>query len=115
MRVVIPPTGNELISMLKTTSLASVISMDELTLRDKTSMNARHCDGFAHILELLAIASIYYLILTSIFTDHSVVYRESAWRPPRAGAWLAWCLVRCANAVNIHPACLSAQLCGQGV
>ena len=30
MRVIIPPTGNETISMLKTTSLASVIAVAEL-------------------------------------------------------------------------------------
>ncbi len=30
MRVIIPPTGNETISMLKTTSLASVITVTEL-------------------------------------------------------------------------------------
>ncbi len=30
MRVIIPPTGNETISMLKTTSLASVIAVTEL-------------------------------------------------------------------------------------
>ena len=31
MRVIIPPTGNETISMLKTTSLASVVTVGELT------------------------------------------------------------------------------------
>src|SRR5207253_8377691 len=30
MRVIIPPTGNETISMLKTTSLASVVTVKEL-------------------------------------------------------------------------------------
>ena len=30
MRVIIPPTGNETISMLKTTSLASVVTVAEL-------------------------------------------------------------------------------------
>ena len=30
MRVIIPPTGNEVISMLKTTSLVSVVAMPEL-------------------------------------------------------------------------------------
>ena len=33
MRVIIPPTGNETISMLKTTSLAYVISLHELFSR----------------------------------------------------------------------------------
>ena len=33
MRVILPPTGNEFISMLKNTSLASVIGFAELYLR----------------------------------------------------------------------------------
>jgi polar amino acid transport system permease protein len=68
MRVVIPPTGNELISMLKTTSLASTISLSELLLRAQNIYGCSNCDGAFHPLELLIIAAIYYLILTSIFT-----------------------------------------------
>jgi polar amino acid transport system permease protein len=37
MRVIIPPTGNETISMLKTSSLASVITVTELLSRSSSS------------------------------------------------------------------------------
>lgn len=61
MRVIIPPTGNEFISMLKTSSLASVVLYGELLRRaqDVYSTNLR-------TLELLVVASIWYLALTSL-------------------------------------------------
>ena len=61
MRVIIPPTGNELIAMLKTTSLASVVLFPEVLRRaqDIYSTNFR-------TLELLVVASIWYLALTSV-------------------------------------------------
>lgn len=68
LRVIIPPTGNELISMLKTTSLASVISLSELLQRSQNIYECSNCDGALHVLELLAIAAVYYLVMTSVFT-----------------------------------------------
>jgi polar amino acid transport system permease protein len=63
MRVIIPPTGNEFISMLKTSSLASVVTYGELLRRasDIYSTNLL-------ITELLLDASIWYLVLTSVAT-----------------------------------------------
>ena len=63
MRVIIPPTGNEFISMLKTSSLASVVLYGELLRRanDIYSTNLR-------VVELLLDASIWYLVLTSVAT-----------------------------------------------
>jgi len=63
MKVIIPPTGNETISMLKTTSLASVISVRDL-LFNAQIIYAR---TFKTI-PLLIVASIWYLIVTSILT-----------------------------------------------
>jgi polar amino acid transport system permease protein len=59
----IPPTGNEFISMLKTSSLASVVTYGELLRRasDIYSTNLR-------VVELLIDASFWYLVLTSIAT-----------------------------------------------
>ncbi len=62
LRVIIPPLGNEFNNMLKTTSLASVIGVMELT-------------GFASIFgaptfstfELLIVATLYYLVFTTIW------------------------------------------------
>ncbi len=68
LRVIIPPTGNELISMLKTTSLASVISTSELLQRTQNIYTCSSCDGALYVIPLLSIASIYYLVLTTIFT-----------------------------------------------
>jgi polar amino acid transport system permease protein len=61
MRVIIPPTGNETISMLKTSSLASVIAVADLLYAAQTiySVNFK-------TIQLLIVASVWYLALTSI-------------------------------------------------
>jgi polar amino acid transport system permease protein len=63
MRVIIPPLGNETISMLKTSSLASVIAVTEL-LRAVENVYSRTYQT----VPLLMVASFWYLILTSILT-----------------------------------------------
>ena len=61
MRVIIPPTGNETISMLKTSSLASVITLTELLL----SAQNIYASNFKTI-QLLMVASIWYAAMTSV-------------------------------------------------
>jgi polar amino acid transport system permease protein len=61
MRVIIPPTGNEFISMLKNTSLVVVIGQTELLGRT-TAIYSQSGEVF----ELLVMASIWYLALTSV-------------------------------------------------
>jgi polar amino acid transport system permease protein len=61
MRVIIPPTGNETISMLKTSSLASVIALTELLLATENIYSV----NFKPI-QLLMVASIWYAALTSV-------------------------------------------------
>jgi polar amino acid transport system permease protein len=63
MRVIIPPTGNETISMLKTSSLASVITVTELLY----TVQLIYAVNFKTI-PLLIAASIWYLIMTSVLT-----------------------------------------------
>lgn len=63
MRVIIPPTGNETISMLKTTSLVSVIALEEL-FRAGQNIYSRNFQS----IPLLIVISIWYLLLTSILT-----------------------------------------------
>jgi polar amino acid transport system permease protein len=63
MRVIIPPTGNETISMLKTSSLASVTQFGEL-FRASELISAYNY----RIVELLIVISIWYLICTSVLT-----------------------------------------------
>lgn len=63
MRVIIPPTGNETISMLKTTSLAVVATVPELYTRGQQIASANFS-----VIELLSVISLWYLFLTSILT-----------------------------------------------
>ena len=63
MRVIAPPTGNETISMLKTTSLAAAITVLELT----KSVNAIYARTYQTI-PLLMVASFWYLIVSSVLT-----------------------------------------------
>jgi polar amino acid transport system permease protein len=63
MRVIIPPTGNETISMLKTSSLAFIAQFPEM-FRVSTEIAAFNF----RIVELLMVISFWYLMCTSILT-----------------------------------------------
>jgi polar amino acid transport system permease protein len=63
MRVIIPPMGNETISMLKTTSLVALISGRELM----TNITIAYSQNFK-IMPLLIVACIWYLFLTTLLT-----------------------------------------------
>jgi polar amino acid transport system permease protein len=63
MRVIVPPTGNETISMLKTSSLASVITVGEVLFKAQTIYARTY-----QTVPLLMVASIWYLIVTSVLT-----------------------------------------------
>lgn len=63
MRVIIPPTGNETIGMLKTTSLVSVIASFDLLVSVQRIYNANY-----KVIPLLVVASIWYLVATSVLT-----------------------------------------------
>lgn len=63
MRVIIPVTGNETISMLKTTSLLSVIAVPELFYRAIAIYSVNY-----ETVPLLIVASIWYLIVTTLLT-----------------------------------------------
>ncbi|WP_416370625.1 amino acid ABC transporter permease [Streptomyces sp. PR69] len=63
MRVIIPPTGNEFINMLKTSSLAFAIGYGELFLRGR-QLGSRTLA----VMESLIIVSIWYLALTTVFS-----------------------------------------------
>jgi polar amino acid transport system permease protein len=86
LRVIVPPLGNEFNSMLKSSSLAYVVSFPELLVTaEQLGGGLRNA-----ALELYFVASIWYLILTSIWTVIQVL------------------LERRLNASNIDPA-LRAQ------
>jgi polar amino acid transport system permease protein len=63
LRVIIPPTGNQFIGMLKTSALASVISVQDLLLTAQRTASA----NFDYV-PALASAAVYYLALTTLFT-----------------------------------------------
>ncbi|MFD4140191.1 MULTISPECIES: amino acid ABC transporter permease [unclassified Streptomyces] len=63
MRVIVPPTGNEFINLLKTSSLVSAVQYTDL-LRSATNIGST---SFA-VMEMLLVASVWYLALTSVFS-----------------------------------------------
>lgn len=63
MRVIIPPTGNEFINMLKTSSLAYAVQYGELLLSAQNIYSNN-----LMVVELLFTVSIWYLVLTSVFS-----------------------------------------------
>jgi polar amino acid transport system permease protein len=63
IRVIIPPTGNEFISMLKNTSLAYAISTQEIFFQTDQLANATF-----RYFEPLTIVSLYYLAMTTVAT-----------------------------------------------
>ncbi|MGH3049723.1 MAG: amino acid ABC transporter permease, partial [Gaiellaceae bacterium] len=63
MRVIVPPTGNETISMLKTSSLASVIALSELLYSAQLIYSVNY-----RTIQLLIVASIWYLIVTTVLS-----------------------------------------------
>ncbi|MEI6162627.1 MAG: amino acid ABC transporter permease [Roseococcus sp.] len=62
LRVIIPPLGNSVNGLLKTTSIASVISMDELLRRTQILVQERFM-----VLELFTVAALYYLVMTTLW------------------------------------------------
>lgn len=77
-RVIVPPLGNEFNNMLKTTSIASVIGLLELT----GSAEAYGSQDFV-IFELLIVATVYYLLLTSLWS-YVQSWIENRLNPDRA-------------------------------
>ncbi len=89
LRVIIPPTGNEFIAMLKNSSLVSAISVADLFLVARLQYSAT-----LRYFEWLIIASGWYLILT---TAGSIVqswlehrYGAASYGPTAARRWLTF-------------------------
>jgi polar amino acid transport system permease protein len=79
-RVIIPPLGNNFNGLLKTTSLASVISLEELLRRSQMLIQLEF-----KVLEIFVVAALYYLAMISVW---SAVQRrlEAYFARPHAGA-----------------------------
>ncbi|MFI5630466.1 amino acid ABC transporter permease [Streptomyces sp. NPDC051664] len=63
MRVIVPPTGNEVINMLKTTSLVAAVQYDELL---RQAQDIGQTSGAP--VEMLFLAAVWYLVLTSVLS-----------------------------------------------
>lgn len=61
MRSIVPPTGNQLISMIKATSLVSVIAMADLLYSVQSIYNRTF-----EIIPMLLVAVLWYLLITSV-------------------------------------------------
>ena len=89
IRVIVPPTGNEVISMLKNSSLASVVAYGELFYTTQLIYSANY-----KTIPLLLVAVIWYLIMTSVlyvgqyFIERR--YGRGFSRAERATMWERW-------------------------
>ncbi|GAB2829269.1 amino acid ABC transporter permease [Streptomyces daliensis] len=63
MRVIVPPTGNEFINLLKTSSLCAVVMFEE-TLRKAQNIG----NNAGAVVEMLLVATIWYLAITTVFS-----------------------------------------------
>ena len=61
-RIIIPALGNSVNGLLKTTSITSVISMEELLRSTQLLIQEKFL-----VLELFTVAAMYYLLMTSIW------------------------------------------------
>ena len=103
MRVIIPPMGNETISMLKNTSLLSVIAVLELytVATQISSQNLRQ-------VELLVVVSCWYLFLTSVLSVPQYYLerhygRGNARSLPPTPLGQIWSVVRSNRTKNLLP------------
>ena len=63
MRIIVPPTGNEIIGLLKSTALVSVISVSELLFSAQVIYNQN-----LETIPLLIVVSIWYLVATTVMS-----------------------------------------------
>ena len=93
MRVIIPPTGNETISMLKTSSLASVIAVTELLYSAELIYAVNY-----KVIPLLLTVSVWYIACTSVlyigqgyleryYGRGSGTYGPTIWQRVRGGVF----------------------------
>src|SRR5579863_1286042 len=62
LRIIVPPLGNTFNGLLKTSSLASVISMEELLRRTEELVQIQF-----KVIEIFIVAALYYLALTTVW------------------------------------------------
>lgn len=80
MQIILPSLGNETISMLKYTSLASAVSYTELLENSQQIYEVT-----TRVMELLIVASLWYIILTSVLTVGQYYLERHYGRSGRGG------------------------------
>lgn len=63
MRVIVPPTGNEFINLLKTSALCAVVQFEE-TLRKAQNIG----NTSSAVVEMLLVATVWFLAITTVFS-----------------------------------------------
>jgi polar amino acid transport system permease protein len=89
LRAIIPPTGNELINMLKSTALVSVIALADLLYSADLIASRTY-----QTIPLLIVASIWYLILTSVLSIGQMFLERRVSRGIRGQAQPRWTIFR---------------------
>lgn len=86
LRAIVPPTGNEVVAVLKGTSLVFAISVGDLMTSAKTIYSGNY-----EVISLLVVVTIWYLILTSILSVVQAVFERSLDRDGRkSGFWASF-------------------------
>lgn len=89
LRAIIPPTGNELINMLKSTALVSVIALADLLYSADLIASRTY-----QTIPLLILASIWYLIMTSVLSVIQMFLERRVSRGTRIQAEHLWTTFR---------------------
>jgi polar amino acid transport system permease protein len=97
-RIILPPLGNAFNGLMKSSSLASAISMEELLRRTELLVQVKF-----KVLELFCVAALYYLVLTTLWGF------VQSWLEARASRSLTspFRTSPAANKINIDSAILS--------
>ena len=96
MRVIIPPTGNETIGMLKQTSLVSVLAVSELLYTTQVIYTKNF-----QVIPMLIVASIWYIIMTTVFTLGQAWLENRYSRGATRTVQPSW-IDRIRNAMRVH-------------
>jgi polar amino acid transport system permease protein len=112
MRVIIPPTGNETISMLKTTSLVSVIAIGDLLFAAQVIYSRNF-----EVIPLLITVSIWYLLVTTILSVGQHFLEKRFKRGDRKGEqsyFMEWLSSLIPRHATVEPAPVTAPIETEG-
>lgn len=98
MRVIVPPTGNEVITMLKTTALVSAIGAKDL-FTEAQFYGSKNFTTF----EMLIVASFWYLVMTTVLTFGQARLEQRFARGSSHGATSGGRTLRSRLGTNLRP------------